>query len=142
MWHWLKKARRLEWVVGLGASIGVLLIAVQGFSYHNVTTEILFIVMGIWVVVPMFLLPFFYLRQLRRRDREVGWGSPRGTPPLGRRIGVHVFLLIVALLAARIEIEHRLLPMLGSAFSMYLWNLALVCAIIAVTELSIWRRSK
>jgi len=83
-----------------------------------------------------------FLRRLRRQDAEVVTGSPKVTLPPVRRIGVHVFLFIVALIWARLEIEHGLLPILGSALSVYLWNLALVCIVIALTELSIWLRSK
>jgi hypothetical protein len=142
VWHWLRRGKRLEWVIGLGASIGVLLIATQGLRYHDVTTEILFVMMGVWIVLPMALLPLIALRRLRRRDTEVAWGVPKATLTPMRRAGVHVFLLILALLSARVEIEHGFLPILGSASSVYLWNLALACIVITSTELSIWRRSK
>jgi len=141
MWHWLKRRRRLEWVIGLGSSIGILLIALQGLPYHSVETEILFVLMGFWIVVPMALLPLLALRRLRRQDADVEDG-PKATLTRAHRIYVHVFLLIVVLLSARIEIERGLLPILGSALSVYMWNLALVCIVIALTELSIGRQRK
>jgi len=141
-WEWLRVGRRIEWVTAGLSLLAFLGFGFIGLSSHDLFIEVILGVLGVISSIVLILPVYFFLRS--RRNREVS-GVPDKRAQTGRklgRLGLYSLLLILTLVSATFQASRGMVSLAGSVLAVYVWNLGLLVIVIALNELSVWRRNK